>query len=59
MKLEEAIAELEGFNSATFETRFITFSEALKLGIEALKNHRALRRLEILDPDFLLPGETK
>jgi len=59
MKLEEAIKELEGFNSATFETRFITFSQALQLLIEAGKKIIEVRDKYGMSPSGLLPGETK
>ncbi|MBA7591465.1 hypothetical protein ES708_33623 [subsurface metagenome] len=33
--------------------------DAVKLGIEALKHYQIYKRNELIDPSFLLPGETK
>ncbi len=55
MTIDEAIKEFDNYNSATFETRFVTFSEALQLGFEALKRERENRQGTFSIP---LPGET-
>ena len=56
MNLDEAIRELNGYNAATFESRFVTFNEAIQLGIEALKKESSYRKT--LGHYILLPGET-
>ena len=59
MRIDEAIRELEGYNMETFNTRFITFNQALQLGIEALK---FLKRERLNHPAYFpnkLPGETE
>ena len=58
MKIVEAIEELEEFNAATFDTRFVTFTEALQLGIEALKRLEEMRRAQSTGWRGLLPRET-
>ena len=59
MDIDKAIKELEEYNGATFEARFITFSQALQLGIEALEAIKEYRRLPFYSSLKLLPGETE
>ena len=59
MTIDEAIEELKGWNSKTFEVSFVSFSEAIKLGIEALIRIRSLRNIGYFAPAISLPGETK
>lgn len=59
MTIDEAFEELRNYNSATFETRFVTFSAALQLGIEALKAWKTHCRYMAPPEHWMLPGETK
>ena len=59
MTLDEAIKEMQGYNSKTYETNFITFTRALGLGIEALKLELLRRGKEPFVYLGHLPGETK
>ena len=58
MKIDKAIKELSEYNGETFETRFVTFSKALQLGIEALKEIERIRSHKDFDATIYLPGET-
>jgi len=59
MKIDKAIKELREYNGETFETRFITFSKALQLGIEALKRVKDNPIVPTFHLRARLPGETK
>ncbi len=59
MTIDEAIKELQNWNSQTFETHFVTFSKAQQLGIEALKVIKGSRRVGSVIISPLLPGETE
>jgi len=59
MKLEEAIpiiAEAVFLRSVTFNDKF---HMALTLAYEAAKHILNLRETGVIDPDFLLPSETR
>jgi len=58
LKIDKAIKELSEYNGETFETRFVTFSKALQLGIEALKEIERIRSHKDFDATIYLPGET-
>jgi len=58
MTIDEAIKELQDWNSQTFETRFVTFSKAKELGIEALKRVNDMRISPCTTSDEILPGES-
>ncbi len=59
MTINEAIKELKTWNSATFEVSFVSFSNALQLGIEALKREKECRENAPRENWLLLPRETK
>ena len=59
MTIDKAIEELQNWNSATFETRFVSFSAALNLGIEALKRCKRFRDNSRTWGYKPLPGETE
>jgi len=59
MKLEQAITIAETTFIPGEITHFEEFRKALKLLIEAGKHILNLRETGVIDPDFLLPGETR
>ena len=59
MKIPKAIAILELSDTWPQEFNKDDLRDALKLGIEALKEIKHLHEAQILEEDELLPGETK
>ena len=59
MNIGEAIKELELINHDGFVITRYTEYDALKLGIEALKEIRYLQRMDADFKDYILPSETK
>ena len=58
MKLEEAIEELEGLSYEHFDRTYTNRTDALKLGIEAMKEIQRLTKAQQCHRPRLLPGET-
>ena len=59
MKIEDAIKDLELIKNPLWGTHSKNWMDAVKLGIEALKEVERLRRVEAFDPTIALPGETE
>jgi len=59
MTIDEAISNLAELSETLHYYHSATMKEAIKLGIEALKQHRALRRINPISQEPLLPGETE
>lgn len=59
MKIDEAIKMLHSLQGETPEQLATPMQQALKLGIEALKEHQRIRRKGFFTKEMLLPGETE
>ena len=59
MSIDEAIKELNFLYECLKKDTDPRLLKAIQLGIEALKRIKMWRTGQVLDPYFLLPGETK